>query len=84
VRARLPVAVRQRLTERLATIAPEELDAPTYINACQRAADRAGLLACGDVSVAIELAGGARVASHLVRMAASKRYLAVRKKLRTR
>jgi tetratricopeptide (TPR) repeat protein len=82
--ARLPVAVRQRLTERLAAIAPDELDARAYAAACRRAADRAGLLACGDARVAIELAGGAREATHLVQLAATKRYLVARKKLRAR
>ncbi len=84
LRARLPVAVRQRMTERLATIAPDALDANGYIAACQRAADRAGLLVCGDVAVAIELAGGPAVAPHLVRLASTQRYLAARKKLRAR
>ena len=84
LRARLPVTVRQRMTERLAPIAPEELDPRTYVAACRRAADRAGLLACGDVMVAIEIAGGPRAAPHLVRLAATRRYLAVRKKLRAR
>jgi hypothetical protein len=84
LRARLPVTVRQRLTERFAASAPDELSPAAYIAASQRAADRAGLLACGDIAVAIELAGGARAAPHLVRLAASRRYLAVRKKLRAR
>ncbi len=82
LRSKLPVALRQRMSERLAAIAPDALDPRGYVAACQRAADRAGLLACGDVMVAIQLAGGARVASHLVRLASSRRYLAVRKKLR--
>jgi hypothetical protein len=84
LRARLPVALRQRLTERLASLAPDALDPRAYIAACERAADRAGMLACGDIAVAVELAGGARVASHLVRLAGSRRYLAVRRKLRAR
>jgi len=84
LRDRLPVALRQRMTERLAPIAPGALDPRAYVAASRRAADRAGLLACGDVAVAIELAGGARMASHLVHLAASRRYLAVRKKLRAR
>ena len=40
------------------------------------------LLACGDVTVAIQLAGGARRASHLVHLPGSRGSLAVRKKLR--
>ncbi|MCB9565106.1 MAG: hypothetical protein H6708_32375 [Kofleriaceae bacterium] len=82
LRTRLSVALRQRLAERLAVIPPARLDPHTYAAACERAADRAGLLVCGDVGVAIELAGGARHASHLVRLAASRRYLAARQKLR--
>ncbi len=84
LRAKLPIALRQRLTERLATLAPADLDPAAHVAACQRAADRAGLLACGDVAVAIEAAGGVRRAPHLVRLAASRRYLAARKKLRAR
>ena len=84
LRSKLPVAARQRLSERLAALGPEPLDARAYVAACRRAADRAGLLACGDVAVAIELAGGVRAAPHLVRLGASRRYLAARKKLRTR
>lgn len=84
LRARFPVAVRQRLTEHVAALGKDELDPRAYVAACHRAADRAGLLACGDVAVAVELAGGPRAAQHLVRMAATKRYLAIRKKLRAR
>jgi hypothetical protein len=84
LRGKLPVAMRQRLAERLAAIAPDDLDPHAYLAACQRAADRAGLLACGDVAVAIELAGGALPATHLVHLAGSRRYLAVRKKIRAR
>ncbi|HUQ06036.1 MAG TPA: tetratricopeptide repeat protein [Kofleriaceae bacterium] len=84
LRSRLPVAVRQRLSDAFAALGPDPIDARAYIVACERAADRAGLLVCGDVAVAVELAGGVRKAPHLVRVAASKRYLAVRKKLRAR
>ena len=84
LRTRLSVALRQRMTERLAAIPPDQLNAHAYVAACHRAADRAGLLACGDVAVAVGLAGGAANAPHLVRMAATRRYLAVRKKLRPR
>ncbi len=84
LRTRLSVAQRQRMTECLAAIAPDALDPHAYVAACHRAADRAGLLACGDVSVAVALAGGARAAPHLLRVAASRRYLVIRKKLRPR
>ncbi len=82
--AALPVALRRRLGERLATLSIEGLDASAYREACTRAADRAGLLACGRADLAIELAGGPAVARHLVQLAASEGYLAARRKLRAR
>ena len=84
LRSRLSVGLRQRLTERLAAIPTDELEPRAYLAACQRAADRAGLLACGDVTVAVRLAGGPRDALHLVHLTASRRYLAARRKLRAR
>ena len=84
LRTALPVALRRRITERLKTLPPGALDARAYLAACKRAADRAGLLACGDVAIAIELAGGADTARHLVQLASSQRYLAARTKLRSR
>ncbi len=82
LRGKLPVAVRGKLTERLA--GGGSLDAAAYLAACERAADRAGLLVCGDVSIAIALSGGSRNAAHLVKVAATQRYLAARRKLRAR
>ena len=82
LRGKLPVAVRGKLTDRLVGV--RSLDARAYLAACQRAADRAGLLVCGDVCVAIEQAGGTTNAAHLVRLAATQRYLAARRKLRAR
>ena len=84
LRSAIPLLLRRRLTERLSTVDPAELDTAAYLAACERAADRSGLLACGDVSVAIAYSGGAAQARHLVRLAASPRYLATRKKLRSR
>lgn len=84
LRSAIPLLLRRRLIERLSTVAPSELDTAGYLAACERAADRSGLLACGDVSVAIAHAGGATQARHLVRLAASPRYLAARKQLRSR
>jgi tetratricopeptide (TPR) repeat protein len=78
----LPVALRRRMTERLAAIGDPEPE--RFLAACERAADRAGLLACGDAAVAIETAGGPETAPHLARFAASPRYLAARQKLRAR
>lgn len=82
LRGRLPVPVRQRLGDKLATIPFDALDPEAYWNGCQRAADRTGLLACGDAAVAIDLAGGPQGAPHLVQLASSKRYLALRRRLR--
>jgi len=76
----LPLVLRKKLVDKLA----QRLDPVAYRAACERAADRAGLLACGHVGVAIELAGGAEQARHLVKLASSQRYLAARKKLRPR
>jgi hypothetical protein len=42
------------------------------------------MLACGDAGAAIELAGGKERARHLIQLASTKRYLDVRRKLRTR
>ncbi|MEJ7600073.1 MAG: tetratricopeptide repeat protein [Kofleriaceae bacterium] len=81
----LPMLLRRRIAEYLAArelAAP--LDAAAYVEACQRAADRAGLLACGRTDAAIARAGGPTRAPHLVRVAASRRYLAVRRMLRPR
>jgi hypothetical protein len=60
------------------------LDLQAFRDACERAADRAGLIACGHTAIAIHLAGGAARAPHLVRLAASQKYLAARRKLRRR
>jgi hypothetical protein len=57
------------------------LDPAAYRAACERAADRAGLLASGDVRAAMRLVGGAARAQHLVRLAVEARFLAVRAKL---
>lgn len=78
----IPMLVRRRIAERLAAL--PALDHAAYRAASQRAADRAGLLACGRIDLAIQLAGGPARASHLVRFAASRDYLALRRKLRPR
>ena len=79
----IPMLVRRRIAERLAAITAP-LDHAAYIAASQRAADRAGLVACGRIDLAIQLAGGPTRASHLVKLAASRDYLAIRRKLRPR
>jgi hypothetical protein len=80
----LPVALRRRLAERLATLTPGLLDASAYLAACERAADRAGLVACGHPGYAIHLAGGPDKAHHLVELAASQRFRSSQRKLRRR
>jgi tetratricopeptide (TPR) repeat protein len=84
LKSAIPLLLRRRIAERLASIDPASLDSVAYLAACERAADRSGLLACGDIGVAIAYSGGAARARHLVRLAASPRYLAARKKLRSR
>ncbi|MDB4956338.1 MAG: Tetratricopeptide 2 repeat protein [Myxococcales bacterium] len=83
LRSVLPLQLRRRITEWLASH-PQPFDTDGYLAACERAADRAGLLACGDISAAIDLSGGPERARHLVRLAAAPRYLAARRKLRSR
>lgn len=78
LRAAVPLLLRRRLGELLAASGRGALDAAGYVAACHRAADRSGLLACGNVAVAIELAGGPAAARHLVELAASPRFHAVR------
>jgi len=84
LRQALPVQLRRRITERLASLPAAALDLQTYRAACERAADRAGMIACGHTGIAIHLAGGVERAGHLVRLAASQKYLAARRKLRRR
>ena len=90
LRGALPVALRKRLADKLASLGEPlatatdllaGIDPDEYLAACDRAADRAGLIACGNATVAVRVSGGAR---HVVELAASQRYLAVRKKLRRR
>ncbi|MEO6774893.1 MAG: hypothetical protein ABI467_18135, partial [Kofleriaceae bacterium] len=84
LRSAIPLLLRRRITERLAGIELGVLDTSAYLAACERAADRSGLLACGDIGVAITAAGGPARARHLVRLAATPRYLTARKRLRSR
>jgi hypothetical protein len=84
LRHALPVQLRRRLGERLASLSPTALDLHAYRGACERAADRAGLLACGHTGIAVHAAGGVDRAHHLVKLAASNKYRAARRKLRRR
>ena len=86
IRSVTPVALRTRITEWFTTFAGDLYDPDyqaSYLAAAHRAADRAGLLACGDLLAAIAVLGGDD-AQHLVQLAASQRYFAARKKLRPR
>jgi tetratricopeptide (TPR) repeat protein len=81
LRKAMPVQLRRRMVD-FFTVFGAPPDPAAYSAACQRAADRAGLLVCGHAGIAIALAGGAAAAPHLVRLAASPRYLAARRALR--
>jgi tetratricopeptide (TPR) repeat protein len=80
LRHQLPLLVRTRVAERLRAAAAQDLDPMRYLAACERAADRAGLLACRHVGVALAHSGGPEAARHLVQLAASPRYLHHRSK----
>src|SRR5262249_35833116 len=83
LRRALPVQLRRRVTDYFVVFG-QAADPEAYREACERAADRAGLLACGHAGIAVELAGGPAVARHVVQLAASPRYLAARRTLRPR
>ena len=84
LRHALPVQLRRRMSERFATLSADELDLGGYLTACQRAADRAGLVASGHIGLAVYITGGLDRARHLVKLAASQKYFAARKKLARR
>lgn len=82
-----PVALRARLVEWFAAFAGDLYDPAhqaSYLAALDRTADRAGLVACGDLLAAIAVIGGASEARHLIALASTQRYLAARGKLRPR
>jgi tetratricopeptide (TPR) repeat protein len=78
LRRTLPFKVRMRAEP---LVRGASLDAARYRAASERAADRAGLLLCANVTVALRCAGGPGRARHLVRMAATERYLQARAKI---
>jgi tetratricopeptide (TPR) repeat protein len=83
LRTTLPVKLRERLQILLEDATAHDIDPDRYFGALDRAADRAGLLACGDVATAINQAGamdeqGRRVARHLITAALSPGYLRAR------
>jgi tetratricopeptide (TPR) repeat protein len=76
MRAAVPLLLRRRLGEMLAAIGRGAVNPAAYLAGCERAADRSGLLACGDVGVALSLA--ATIPRHLVELAATPRFHAAR------
>jgi hypothetical protein len=82
LKIKLPIVLRSRLAEKLRAMSIDALDPMRYLAACERAADRAGLLVCGHVGVAVGLAGGASDGRHVVKAAGSAPYLAMRRRLR--
>jgi hypothetical protein len=92
LRGTLPVKLRSRLERLLEDVRVPDLDVDRFVAACERAADRAGLLASGDVAAALlharAVAGGIELtanaadrAPHVARLALSAGYLAVRGRL---
>ncbi|HKA91633.1 MAG TPA: hypothetical protein VKE22_28415 [Haliangiales bacterium] len=78
----LPVGLRRRVGELIAEVPRSSIDPHAYIASCNRAADRSGLLACGNAAAALEAHPDA--AAHLTRFAASRGYRNARRALRTR
>jgi hypothetical protein len=86
LRTTLPVRVRSQLEKLLTATRGRPLDAERYRRACQRAADRAGLLICGDIDTALRLSAvvdpdGRRQARHLHELVLKRGYLAARARL---
>lgn len=81
LRTTLPVKLRGKIQELLTGVDPRRLDARRYVAACQRAADRVGLLLCGDIATAIRMAGGKSSARHLIDLALRDHYFDCRAKL---
>lgn len=82
VKSALPVKLRSRLEQLLATLSPATLDAANYLAACHRDADRAALLIGGDPVV---IAAGARSrgesCAHLIRAIGQPAWLGTRKRI---
>ena len=83
LRTTLPVRARAKL-EDLLSERPQLAGsaAPTrFLAACQRAADRSGLLLCGDMDSALRYAAWQDDQTHLLRMPLQPAYLATRAQL---
>jgi len=81
VRAALSVPLRTRLFEVLRGIPADQLDPTRYRAACERAADRAGLLVAGDTAAALRFADTRGPIDHLVTVAVTEDYVAARAQL---
>ncbi len=81
LRKALTLKARLRIEPALQKASLLKLDPGAYRAACERAADRAGLIVSGDVRAAVRMVGGAARAGHLVRLATEPRFLTVRAKL---
>ncbi|HUS67692.1 MAG TPA: hypothetical protein VMZ28_24320 [Kofleriaceae bacterium] len=86
LRTTLPVRVRTQLEKLLGPLRGRLLDTERFQRACKRAADRAGLLVCGDVDTAVRLGGvagpdGKRQVRHLHELVLKRGYLAARGRL---
>jgi hypothetical protein len=86
LRTTLPVRVRTQLEKPLGATRGRALDADKYRRACLRAADRAGLLICGDIDTALRLGGltgpdGKKQVRHLYELVLKRGYLAARARL---
>ncbi|MCP4447343.1 MAG: hypothetical protein GY811_18645 [Myxococcales bacterium] len=83
LRTTLPVRARATL-ESLLSSRPQPAGAAApaqFLQACERAADRAGLLPCGDIDSALRYASQQDDQTHLLRMPLQHEYLATRAKL---
>jgi len=79
LRSALPVRLRARFEQLFAELPPTALDLNRHRAACQRAADRAGLLVSGDFAAALVKPAGGAIA--IVRAVADPAYPALRVKL---
>jgi hypothetical protein len=71
LQSRLTAAIRGRICKLVAEVPRQSIDAHGYIASCQRAADRSGLVASGDLAAAIELCVDR---ADITRLAASRGY----------
>jgi len=82
VKGALPVKLRTRLEQLLATLPAAALDNARYLAACHRDADRAALLLGGDANViAANIRARGETFDHLVRAVGQPAWLATRAKL---